>query len=101
MGEGIEAAKQLYSETKKQVGEIKQVFTDANSCYGIAFEQVKEQVDHVESKRETHLIESSNSSIRDKLARFNRCSKRYSKSWEMLEASLLLFFHRDKLRLAV
>ena len=43
------------------------------------------------TKRETHLIESSNSSIRDNLARFNRKTKRYSKSFEMLKITLDLF----------
>jgi insertion element IS1 protein InsB len=49
------------------------------------------------TKAETHLIESSNSSIRDNLARFNRRTKRYSKSWEMLRITLTLFFNRDLL----
>ena len=49
---------------------------------------------HVETKAETHLIESANSSIRDNLARFNRRSKRASKSLAMLEATLTLFFNR-------
>jgi IS1 family transposase len=44
-------------------------------------------------KSQTFLVESSNSSIRDNLARFNRKSKRYSKCLDMLEATLLLFFH--------
>lgn len=35
---------------------------------------------HTMTKSETHLIESSNSSIRDNLARFNRKSKRFSKN---------------------
>jgi insertion element IS1 protein InsB len=42
------------------------------------------------------LIESINSSIRDNLARFNRKSKRYSKSFEALNDTLLLFFHRKQ-----
>ncbi len=50
---------------------------------------------HVITKSETHLIESSNSSIRDNLARFNRKTKRYSKTEEMLRISLDLFFHKD------
>jgi len=49
---------------------------------------------HVQTKAETHLIESSNSSIRDNLARFNRRSKRFSKSLPMLQATLDLFFHQ-------
>ena len=39
------------------------------------------------------MIEAVNSSIRDNLARFNRKSKRFSKSYEMLEHTLLLFLH--------
>jgi hypothetical protein len=46
------------------------------------------------TKAQTHLIESSNSSIRDNLARFNRKSKRYSKSLDMLVITLELFFNR-------
>ena len=50
------------------------------------------------TKRETHLIESSNSSIRDNLARFNRKSKRFSKSWEMLYKTINLFINRSLVR---
>jgi insertion element IS1 protein InsB len=48
---------------------------------------------HINSKAETCLVESKNSSLRDNLARLNRRTKRYSKSMEMLELSvyLLLF----------
>lgn len=46
------------------------------------------------TKAQTHLIESANSSIRDNLARFNRRSKRVSKSLEMLDNTLDLFFNR-------
>ena len=47
------------------------------------------------TKAQTHLIESSNSSIRDNLARFNRRTKRYTKVKEMLIITLDLFFNRD------
>ena len=47
------------------------------------------------TKSEKHLIESSNSSIRDNLARFNRKTKRYSKSLEMLKITLDLFLYKD------
>jgi IS1 family transposase len=46
------------------------------------------------TKAHTHLIESSNSSLRDNVARFNRRSKRHSKSWEMLEMTLELFINK-------
>ena len=53
------------------------------------------QEPHLMTKRETHLIESSNSSIRDNLARFNRKTKRYSKSLEMFKITLDLFLYKD------
>ena len=76
-------------------GKILQIYSDANSCYDIAFKKLGIREQHVMTKRETHLIESSNSSIRDNLARFNRKTKRYSKSQEMLKISLELFFYKD------
>ena len=47
-------------------------------------------------KSQTHLIESINSSIRDNLARFNRKSKRFSKEFEPLNDTLLLFFYQKQ-----
>ncbi len=49
---------------------------------------------HTMTKAETHLIESSNSSFRDNLARFNRKTKRYTKSLKMLEITLDLFLDK-------
>ena len=46
---------------------------------------------HTANKAETCLIEAKNSSIRDCLARFNRKTKRYSKSLLMMELSLYLW----------
>ena len=43
-------------------------------------------------KSETDIIESVNSSIRDNLAGLNRKSKRFSKCYNMLKDTLLLFF---------
>ena len=76
-------------------GKILQIYSDANSCYDVAFKRLRIAEQHVMTKSETHLIESSNSSIRDNLARFNRKTKRYSKSLEMLNISLDLFFHKE------
>lgn len=84
----------LYRRVKQVVPAIALICTDANSCYRLAFARHRVPEAHVQSKAHTHRIESSNASIRDNLARFNRRSKRYSKSWQMLEASLLLFFNR-------
>ena len=53
------------------------------------------------SKAETHLIESSNSSIRDNLARFNRRSKRFSKTFEMLTITLDLFINYKNIPYAI
>ena len=44
------------------------------------------------TKWETHLIESSNSSIRDNLARFNRRTKHFSRSLFALKGALLNYF---------
>lgn len=79
---------------KEKCGSIKQICTDANSCYDVAFKALGIPETHIITKAETHLIESSNSSIRDNLARFNRRTKRYSKSWEMLDITLNLFFNQ-------
>ena len=50
---------------------------------------------HVQSKAETSLVESFNSLIRHYLARFNRKTKRYSKSIDMVKDSLNLLFNKD------
>ena len=84
----------LYRKVKRRIPHIAIIYTDANSCYRLAFQRHNVPEPHVQTKAETHLIEASNSSIRDNLARFNRRSKRYSKSLDMLDATLLLFFHR-------
>ena len=76
-------------------GNILQIYSDANSCYDVAFSKLNISEQHFMTKSETHLIESSNSSIRDNLARFNRKTKRYSKSLEMLKISLDLLFYKD------
>ena len=85
----------IYFKARAITGKILQIYSDANSCYDIAFNRLGITEQHVMTKSETHLIESSNSSIRDNLARFNRKTKRYSKSLEMLQISLDLFLHKD------
>lgn len=78
---------------KARVPHIAAIFTDANSCYDVAFAKLGISEPHCMTKAETHLIESSNASIRDNLARFNRKSKRHSKAWDMLDMTLDLFFY--------
>ena len=85
----------IYHKVKRLRHNISHIFTDANSCYDVAFARMKIQEPHTMTKAQTHLIESSNSSIRDNLARFNRKSKRHSKTLEMLEITLNLFIHKE------
>jgi IS1 family transposase len=91
---GVRSAITIYRLAKQAVGEIDAIFTDANSCYALAFKRYGVCEPHTQTKAQTHLIESSNSSIRDMLARFNRRSKRASKSLQMLETTLTIFFNR-------
>jgi IS1 family transposase len=76
---------------------IEHIYTDANSCYAVAFSRMGIPEPHTMTKAQTHLIESSNSSIRDNLARFNRKTKRYSKSLRTLTKTLDLFFAKHLL----
>jgi len=53
---------------------------------------------HLKGKRFTHVIESFNATVRHYLARFHRKTHCYSKSKEMLELSLLLFFFKKYIK---
>jgi len=85
----------LYRLVKRLRPNIDHIYTDANSCYDVAFARMKITEPHTMTKAETHLIESSNSSIRDNLTRFNRKTKRVSKSIDMLRIALDLFIHKN------
>jgi len=67
--------------------------TDEYSVY----QKYKIAKHHIASKSETCLAESKNSVIRRCLARFARRTTRFSKSIEMIEASLNLLFNRELL----
>lgn len=95
--QGVASAMTIYSLARQAVGQIEAIFTDANSCYGLAFERHGVAEPHTQTKAQTHLIESSNASIRDMLARFNRRTKRASKTQHMLEVTLDIFFNRNPL----
>jgi len=95
IGWGLKAAMAIYRKVKKLRPNISHLYTDANSCYDVAFRTMNVPEPHTMTKAQTHLIEGSNSSIRDNLARFTRKSKRYSKTLEMLRVALDLFIHRD------
>ena len=93
-GTGKKAAARIYKRVKEITPDISAIYTDENSCYDVVFSELG-LTNHTMTKRETHLIESSNSSIRDNLARFNRKSKCFSKSWEMLYKTFDLFANRN------
>jgi IS1 family transposase len=90
----VHSAIAIYSLARQAVGQIEAIFTDANSCYGLAFERHGVPEPHTQTKAQTHLIESSNASIRDMLARFNRRTKRASKTLQMLKVTLDIFLSR-------
>jgi len=92
--QGVTSAMTIYRLARRAVGQIEAIFTDANSCYRLAFERNGVCEPHTQTKAQTHLIESSNSSIRDMLARFNRRTKRASKTMDMLQITLDIFFSR-------
>ena len=94
---GVHSAIAIYELTRQAVGDIAMIYTDANSCYRLAFQRHGVTVPHEQTKAQTHLIEASNSSIRDNLARFNRRSKRFSKTHHMLATTLDMFFNRHLL----
>jgi IS1 family transposase len=94
--QGVASAMTIYRLARQAVGQIEAIFTDANSCYRLAFERHGVPEPHQQTKAQTHLIESSNASIRDMLARFNRRTKRASKTQRMLEVTLDLFFNRPR-----
>ena len=52
-------------------------------------------------KSETHIVELINSSIRDNLTRFNKKSKRFSKCYNTLKDTLLLFFQRKQFCISI
>ena len=94
---GVASAMTIYQLAKQAVGAIAAIYTDANSCYHLAFERIKATEPHRQTKAQTHLIESSNASFRDMLARFNRKTKRASKTLEMLQITIDIFIARKRL----
>ena len=70
-----------------QPKKIKYLCTDDYDAY----KKVQIAEKHVITKAETSLVEAKNSSLRDNLARLNRRTKRFSKTKEMLEFTMILF----------
>jgi IS1 family transposase len=86
----------------KETGKVKTKYIRCKDTYSnqnrkdiYQKEETQQFSKHIANKKETCLIESINSRIRNYLARFTRKTKRYSKSIEMLILSLYLLF--DKL----
>jgi len=98
-----ESVREPFLKSLAAVGCIGHIHTGGNSCYAEKFRETG--VAHLHGigrgKSRTHLVESTNSSIRDNLARFNRRSKRYSKKLDMLDSTLLLYFHRKQFRITI
>ena len=78
-------------EIESKYKEIAYMCTDGYQAYGY----YKIAKHHIIGKAETALVESFNSSLRDMLARLNRRAKRFSKSKEMLQLTLIMFFNKD------
>ena len=98
IGAAGESVRELFLKSPAAVGCIGHIHTDGNSCYAEKFIEMGVAHLHGIGKSRTHLVESTNSSIRDNLARFNRRSKRYSKK---LDSTLLLYFHRKQFRITI
>ena len=84
----LQVYRRLALKIKKKF-KINILCTDGNFTY----KKIKISNKHVISKSETCLAESKNSIIRRRLARFHRKTSCYSKSIDMLSASLLLLFN--------
>ena len=82
---------------KEKIKRVINFYSDANSCYEQTFLRYLPEEKLTITKAQTHLIESSNSSFRDNLKRFNRRTKGYSKTLEMLSISINLFINRHLL----
>lgn len=77
---------------------IDNLCTDGHHAYDKVFKQYEPYIkNHIVSKSETCLVESLNSSMRDRLARLKRKSKAYSKSIYMLTISINLWAHQDEI----
>ena len=90
---------ELFLKSPATVRCTRHVHTDGNYHYAEKFRETG--VAYLQSNRpwksQTHLAESSNSNIRDNLARFNRRSKKL----DMLDSTLLLYFHRKQFRITI
>ena len=73
---------------------IEQACTDYNPTYL----EYKVADIHHQTKAETALVESKNSLLRLYLARLNRKTRRFSKAFDALKYSVLIFYKQDMLK---
>jgi IS1 family transposase len=85
----LEMALEIKSKYK-----IKHLCTDGYDVYS----KFKISDFHHTTKKETCLVESFNGRLRDNLTRFNRRTKRFSKSLRMLKLTILMFWNKDKIK---
>ncbi|WPX97068.1 IS1 family transposase [Candidatus Bandiella euplotis] len=85
--------KENYVDLARELGEKYQIRYMCTDGYEVYCHYKIAQI-HLQTKSETCLVESFNSSLRDMLARLNRKTKRFSKCSEMLRLSLVLFFNK-------
>lgn len=75
---------------KRRGYKVQILCTDGYEGYG--YYKLAEQ--HIVSKAETSLVESKNSLIRLNLASFNRKTRRFSKAFDMIFASLIILIYK-------
>jgi IS1 family transposase len=86
---GTETGKLLYEKIKDE-NKNATYMTD----YWKAYAEFLPSERHIQSKAETYTVEGYNSLLRHFLARLKRRTKCYSKSFQMLYYSLILFFKK-------
>lgn len=94
----INLIKEENKEEKDKIINIDYLCTDGHHAYNIVSNHplFKDHIKHhIISKKETCLVESLNSFLRDNLARLKRKTKAYSKSQYMLEISVRLLIYKD------
>ncbi|GHT58470.1 hypothetical protein AGMMS49531_00670 [Endomicrobiia bacterium] len=76
----------MYKDNQESKGKSKRsrkFYSDGNSCYRATFDRYNAAREVSNTEIGDTLYRESNGSIRDNLARFNRKTKRYTKSIEM------------------
>ena len=82
-------AKRLIDKVKHH--DIGIVATDGNYVYG---RYLPKKIRHIAAKLETCLVETTNSSLREMITRFNRRTKQYSKCPIMFRQAVPMWVHQ-------